>query len=325
MEIVYIDKSIVKNYNNNNFHHLAPFRFVTSRSSNDTIILDSLFYNKIKQSWFEDELKSKFIIQHEDNILFESTPNNDHEEFWFVYNTMINWYDAQFWAHCNDSKIITLSPLELFELKQLCIVYDQMNIMLLQNLSAEFRARLASYVTDNPIDGYFVKLGLSSTKHDFAPYPVHTIDGILAQIIESQKLRNIIYSTSTLPCTIILTPWDTDITMGNEFRVFVEDGKVVGMSQQSLYDVHPMAKYCIQNTDEILSRVQMLWDNIYCQLGNKFKYIDAVLDIYITTESLVPKLIEINPIGVWGPAGSGLFCWCTDPPMASRKQIRIVQ
>lgn len=81
-------------------------------------------------------------------------------------------------------------------------------------------------------------------------------------------------------------------------------------------------KYHICNCQSIYTAIQAEWNRIYKELDEKHKYKDAVIDFYVEDETKV-VIIEINTIGGWGPAGSSLFKWISDPPNKSAPEFRI--
>jgi hypothetical protein len=319
----YINRMYVYEYNNNNIHADAPFTF-----DDDTVIIDHKYYNKIKGSWLEDKIKEKYDIQiGEENMDIKyGKESKGDEKFMYIYNMMLFWYDAHHWADTSEEiRSISLTKSDMEELRKLCEVYDKFKICLIQNLSISLQNRLATLFEIPSTDGYFIKTGISSVKHDFRPYKVHNVLEGITQLLESKKIRVMWMDTHPLiPIqSIVLTKWKENIEPYNEFRVFVENGEIIGISQQCIYEIYPEIRYLVNDPEDFYSRAQNLWNNIYGVLGEKFKYKDAVLDIYVDTETGDHHLIEINAIGGWGPAGSALYNWVEEPPSKNNKEIRL--
>ena len=115
---------------------------------------------------------------------------------------------------------------------------------------------------------------------------------------------------------IAVMPWNDKITISNEFRIFVLNGKIKAICQQKWYIYVGISK---ENILEMLDCLLDGCNKIVTQLG----YTDATLDVWIDTcdtpaDSLsnhgVRKvhLIEANPGGRWTCSSSLLFDWRDD-------------
>lgn len=328
MSLVKVSFDELDNCNNNNVWDISPFKFKFNN-----IIIDSKFYKSIsgqQGSWFLDKLKLKFQnIIVEDNVTYDNIENiKNDEDFWYVYNLMLYWYNSSHWFNASDIPMSSINLEnedidELIKIGQLIIQHGQ-NIddtIIMNHISPKLWDDI-----DNALMYYnrycFVKTGISSTKHDFNPYPVSTVSETIIQLMSSTKIlkmfiEKIQFHSLPINLTLLISKWNDKITKDTEFRVFIEDQVVVGISQQYIYDVWPLTPYLIFDVNETYNKVQNLWDSIYDKLNDKFKYKDAVVDIYIDIDTLMPHLIEINSIGYWGPAGSSLYNWITNPPKLS--------
>lgn len=322
MELIFIDHKELDKYNNNNFHHEAPFTF-----KGNVLWIDYAYYQKISGSWLEDKLRDRFVVNIGDkhDILRYGKDSEGDENFMYVYNMMLFWYDAFFWADAVDGfKAISLDKSDMVEIRKICYTYEKFKVMLLQNLSSSLTDKINLLFNSESVE-YFVKTGIASVKHNFQPYPITNITGALTQLIESKKIRNMWLDKHPLiPIySILVTKWKDNIERCNEFRAFIDDGEVIGVSQQCIYEVYPIIKWLVIDCADFYQKVQTLWNSIYDKLDIKFKYKDAVLDLYVNGETGEPHLIEINAIGGWGPAGSALYDWENDPPDRNNKEVRL--
>jgi uncharacterized protein YcfL len=93
-------------YNTSNFHKKAPFMFME-----DTLILDTKFYQKIKGTWVDTQLQYNFInIEIHNNIVYGKDPksemvsNKENSRFFIVYRIFLRWYDADKWYSIIDDR-----------------------------------------------------------------------------------------------------------------------------------------------------------------------------------------------------------------------------
>lgn len=158
---------------------------------------------------------------------------------------------------------------------------------------------------------YFVKTGACSTKQDMPPIPVYNAEEALRHLLSSENVKRSMRNRRA--GGILIQPWTTKINPSCEFRIFVREGVVTGVSQQFLYEVH-----LVMSAEDVIRAFQNLWDIFDAKLEEELKIKDAVFGGYITTDGegeITAHLIEINTGAMgWGPAGSGLFCWIGDPP-----------
>lgn len=151
--------------------------------------------------------------------------------------------------------------------------------------------QIRDYIRMHKSTGVFVKLSHKSAKNNHKLYPSFTVTDVFDNLVHSEEvLKNVDKST-----TLVLKPWNDDITKATEYRVFVEQGRVIGISQQEWHTPQ---------------RESPMLDGILDALNNlckKLPYYDAVLDVNYKDGKLV--LIEINPGCIWHSSGSSLFRW----------------
>jgi hypothetical protein len=105
-----------------------------------------------------------------------------------------------------------------------------------------------------------------------------------------------------------------------KFRVFVYQGEITAISQQSLYDQNPWLTDLDQRDqleDMIRERILLPFQEI---IKPKMSgYLDSyTMDFALVGESLEPYFIEPNS---WGGAGSALFGWIQDHDMLHDKEV----
>jgi hypothetical protein len=174
----------------------------------------------------------------------------------------------------------------------------------------------AKTTTLAPDDGWFVKCGTCSTKHDHTiPTPVFSGTEAVADLLHSPKVRAQFKKHRAQG--VMVRPWDRRIGDTNELRVFVRERRVTGVSQQACYDVVPVVS--MVDPQDIVDASQRCYDRMRSLLrpGDRFDY-ECTFDAFFITDSegtIEVVLIEINSEAFgWGPAGASLFHWKDDPP-----------
>jgi hypothetical protein len=342
MEIVpkVISVNDLDNRNDNNYMHLAPFKFeyidTESEKRITKLIIDKTFYDtKIVNSELEKSLHTVFPIEIQNDIKFgnDNYPEFVIDAYYNVYNKVFKWYSAENWYHLLgypieriiiDRKYIDI----LIEITTLQYTGRQSYKEVLSNpvllpLKNEISKAIEKLCGNSNI-GVFVKLDHHSTKHDYPIIECFDATGVLEHIfggktaIKALKYQEVV--------SLYMKKWNNTIGGHNEFRGFVEDGQISGISQQFLYEVYPTMPYNLLNCQEIYNNIQAEWNRIYDGLDDMHKYKDAVIDFYIETtddDNIKTTIIEINGIGRWGPAGSSLFKWIDDPPNKDAPEFRI--
>jgi hypothetical protein len=304
-------------YNNNNFHSKAPFKF-----EGDVLVLDSKFYKKIKDTWVEHQLKNAFKdIDTQDDIVYGKDPESEtisideNKLFFKVYRIFLRWYDADKWYTVIKDRPIELVPYSRTEemtMRQICNTMvitgkTHLNESDKEDLKTLLETLDCAIKNCNQGEGCFVKLSGASTKHDYAPEPIFTGSQVLCHLLGSKRILK------NLDCGFILIQaWNPKIKLNSEFRVFVEDNKVIGIGQQKIYKVFPecISIYRLIYMD-IIKMAQRMWNDISSDL----EFTDATLDVWIDPDNQL-HLIEINTFGNWTAAGSSWFDWDSDFPVA---------
>jgi len=336
-----IKQSDLEKRNDNNHYHIAPFRFEYLEEGKITkLILDEKFYNtRIKESKAEDNIRTCFsdiMIEIHQDILFGNNkyPEFIWDAFYKIYNIMMDWYSPINWhmylGYHFERLEIDKKYYEILEEISKLQMYGRnyqnlLNDPILDPLKEQIN-QIIKKICDSSSNGVFVKTDRHSTKHD---YPIQecfngndVIEHIFGGITAIRELKN--HDNLAL----YFKKWKTNIGGENEFRGFIDDGKIIGISQQFLYEVYVSMKYHIENRNEIYQAIQLEWNRIYNLLDNKHKYREAIIDFYVeydVNDVIKVWIIEINTIGKWGPAGSSLYKWIDDPPLAENLEFRITE
>jgi len=147
------------------------------------------------------------------------------------------------------------------------------------------------YLKKNSGTGVFTKLSHKSAKNEFRLYPAKTVVQVFDNIVHSQEvLKNVPKSSS-----LVLKPWNDNISKTSEYRVFIEQRRIIALSQQAWSKPQ-------QGEPETQGLLEALEE-----LVPKLPYYDAVLDINYKDGKM--ELIEVNPGCIWATSGSSLFLW----------------
>lgn len=142
---------------------------------------------------------------------------------------------------------------------------------------------------------WFCKVADASPKDVLEP--LRTPEQLWSCLVRSGRVRTFLNATCATETDLVLRPWNATINHNNEYRAFVRDGRLVGVSQQQVH--HPMALPV--NGVAVLSAVQqwlLRWDPL--------PHRNTVLDLWVDANGKA-HLIECNPWR-WG-SGSALFTW----------------
>jgi hypothetical protein len=254
----------------------------------------------------EKKLRELFLhVWIDDNVMYGEKEPCD--KFFTVYHLNYEFYFADHWAHVVDGMhVIRYSPTEM------SAMYKR-DFSKLQDLIRRINEVVKECYNEKTRTCAFVKLGSSSTKHDYPPEQVFNGEDAIQHLLGSDSVLRF------LSCgVIIVRKWRDDITRFNEFRVFIKTHKVIGISQQFIYESIP---FSYENVYSDMSKdIQQLWDNI----KNRLEYKDAILDVWFDYD-MKPQLIEINPHGPWTGAGSSLFHWIDDTMEKGSSEFRLTE
>jgi len=148
----------------------------------------------------------------------------------------------------------------------------------------------------------FIRFSYKSFKNSFSVglRPLTNLNDIFDALTSSVDLLKNLNQPEQ---EIFLMKW-VDIEASREYRVFIIDGRLVGISQQ-----HCHTSYDIIGRNEIVKKDAHLIYQYYLSIFDKLNGLNfqtVTLDIFIDDQEYV-NLIEANPPSLWGPAGSSLF------------------
>jgi len=158
----------------------------------------------------------------------------------------------------------------------------------------------------------FVRMTHKSTKNSFSRKLCFcsTVLDILDSLTSSIPLLKTLNSPFQ---EIILMKW-VIIDPKTEYRVFIIDYKLVGISQQHCYTTFG-PRDVLPDAEKILEWYQSVRDKFI-----ELNYSIATLDLYVNEKV---NLIEVNPPSLWGPSGSSLFTEKEMVDLPSRDYITV--
>lgn len=280
-----------RNFNNSNITELAPFTF-----QDGVLKIEKEAYEGWSKCDIIDILKLHFKIEmSEEKVprMKDSTPPVWYDK---VYKLLFNRNNAYRWWN------------ELIYPGGAIMLYDTGLSKKIQNIMDK----------DIREDGWFIKCGSCSTKHS---RPVFNAEEALTHLFDAESVQIAIKEKRAL--CVAIRPWNKYINKDNEIRVFVQDNKISGISRQFCYDDSTYKIISMWKEEEIIDAAQKCFDEMMEKLLPSHRYpYQCTFDAYILSNDEgmpVVNLIEINSgeFG-WGPAGSGLFNWITDPPIGRK-------
>ena len=283
------------NKNTNNYNSNAPFKFDKNK-----IIFDTNLWMEIKDKWIGMEIIKQFgepIL--ENNVLFNSDPNTDTDtdtntNFWIVYRLFNKWTAGNNWWHLLENSITIKIPSEeineMIEISEKIILH---RVKICDSSLPLTRQLLKDKMKCTDV-GYFVKTQNTSTKKDYKPIEVYTPTEVLTHILGSIECTRVLYKEKEH--YLLLSPWKEKLSLSNnEFRAFIIDGEVAGISQQNLYVIsNDMLNVWSYMPEEIYIAVEKLYKDITSKLSYEFDYDQCCLDVWIEQidEVIIAHLIE---------------------------------
>lgn len=157
-------------------------------------------------------------------------------------------------------------------------------------------------------DNYFVRAEGVSLKyglHGVGPYT--SMKQIVESIISTPYYHSCLHENND--CKLYLFDWIYNLSYFLEFRIFIFNNKITGISQQHLYKSNVVLNsYSKNDFYDIIDKIKNYY---YEYLQEKLDYLDSyTIDLsFIDNE---PYFIEVNPFGSNYSAGSSLFHWILD-------------
>ena len=322
--ISYYDvKDNSKNYNINNLHEYDAYIY----NEETKILIIDLAWWKTLTPLITTELNK---IKHF-KLANVTVPHKiiEHPLVTQIYQLYIDAHDAQHWAgiktrgpsefetfdlasiHNNISETTFVIPITFDEK---CILGKLTRMHLAEAKSIDdfselnhLKERIEWTISNNnKINKWFIKLSGTSGKNEKAVQPVSSIIEIFKQLTSNMLFLHQEYDKLSKDTSLIITEWNDNIEKRNEFRVFVYNNKITGVSQQHWYDL-------FSYTTEEMSSIQIAISQLNKNLSSKIPiYNNCVIDIWIDIKKSSAHIIEYNPFGAYSGAGSSLFHWIKD-------------
>lgn len=177
----------------------------------------------------------------------------------------------------------------------------------------------------------FARFNRCSLKNGInGPGPFITGLDIISNIVTSYRCldeinRNINFGN--IPTILYIIPWDFDMNIENEFRIFVHNHRITAISQYYIY------KYCgwNENIEDMKIMAKLVNEKLQVLLNKdetKQLPFNFTMDVLYNKGYNNVKIIELNSFGLQMAAGSCLFNWITDYDQLYGKnqniEIRIV-
>ncbi len=163
-------------------------------------------------------------------------------------------------------------------------------------------------------NGVFVKTSEKSAKNDHDMKPLYTVNKVLSEITGSKEILKYSMGKKGYCKYLVLKNWEPNIKESNEFRVIIENNRILGISQQKWY-------LRVGLTDALCLKIAKRIINWYNQIELPFN--SAVLDVWVSGTNFKVHLIECNPGYCWGGSGSSLFHWINDREILDSDIIEI--
>lgn len=294
--IIYIERD--RDYNDCNVHTMAPFNL-----SGRTLLVELPQYEAWAKTDALDLLRAHFPdIQAVDPSSLSKLGAVLPDWYWLVYYTILGRSTPKHWYHLvSGAKIID------------CNLNDKEGHL---QVAQMIQDAMDEHPEHLECDGWFIKSGACSTKKDYKPVPVHSGTEAVEHLSGSQSVLRA-FERGHTDC-LLLRPWDNSISSNNEVRVFVRNGKVVGVSQQACYTPFVYMLNILKAVD-VIDACQREYDRVQAGISKRHRmYYECTFDAYLIIDDkgdVSCHLIEINSEAFgWGPAGSSLFSWTDRPP-----------
>jgi len=232
-----------------------------------------------------------------------------------MYRTYIDSFDYHLWYNPalkngpQKVKLIHITPeikhalIELYESK--CNNNKLSNNKLINTFKQQIEKNI------DPCTKYFIKLSGTSGKNEKSINMFDNADEILKHLVSVKLFVDQEYKRTDKETYLILVKWDDKIDLRYEFRIFVVNNKITGISQQS--------KKLFNYSQEELETIEKALNNI--SFINELPYDTCILDVYIDMENCICNLIEINPFGAHCGAGASLFKWDDDYDLLNNNNL----
>lgn len=306
---IYPDKDFV--CNNRNVHEYTPY--IISDNNN---IIDITWWNSLTpycQELIKIRTDNNFVME---DVKIPHVFQFDNKEKFLgnVYRSYIESFDFHIWypqIKSSEKKFLPKDVHMIYisnELKKLFVkIYEIQDSWYnyVDNLSLkQFYDELKLVMISG--NEYFVRMSSTSGKNEESIKIFTDINDILDHITGMKLFVDQEYKYQDKDSYMILMPFNHKIQAKYEFRIFVVNNKLTGISQQNSYELHNYSKDELDDIERVLNNISFL---------ESCPYRTYVADVYIDMEANQCNLIECNPFGAHCGAGSALFNWITDYDM----------
>lgn len=296
-------------FNSTNHHEWAPFR----HGKDDTVEVESAWWVSLSLEMQVEiervvsiEHVHKVAVPHEAEILGKTTCNE-------VYQAYLDCFSFARWQNLRpEAVLIPLAAGDRLVLEGIARRHalggSRLDSGDLGEVGETLIANLQAAI--HQVGGRaFAKTAEKSAKNDVTLRPHDTPSSIIQELTQSKDVLQQSLGTGgtgkrRTAKYLVVQPWIDDVSASNEFRVIIAERRVVGITQQV------WARFVGHSELTAAAAAQPLLNLWYHVLLPSCPYADCVLDAYVVDN--VAHLIEINPCGVWGSSGSGLFHWLID-------------
>lgn len=289
--------------NNRNIHRYSPY--IITQDGN---LIDMDWWNGLTE-YCKDIIKTRnnnnFKIA-QITIPHEFQFDNNEKFLSITYRCYIDSFDYNIWyRHLVDNKIPSIPENVVLiripnKLKKVFVdMFEnrEKHSDLLDGLKNEI---------DRHIDKdkkYFIRMSSTSGKNEKSIKSFNQSCDIISHIASIKLFVDQEFKRDNKDSYLIVIPWNTKIIPRYEFRIFVVNNKLTGISQQNTIELY-------QYSAKELSILEYAFSNI--QFLNNGLYTTYVADVYVDIKTKNCHLIELNPFGAHSGAGAALFNWIDD-------------
>ena len=298
-------------YKDNNFYEYSPYYIKSNQN-----VIDKEWWNSLTdycKELISSRLNNDFIL---DKVEIPHETQLDSNKFLYtVYRSYIDSFDYQMWYPVNSNEEMKA----MYSAKDVKIIKINDNIKHIlikkyfsEKLSENEEIELNEFckIIEKNIDldkKYFIRLSGTSGKNEKNIKYFTSTEDILYHL-SSVKLFIEQEYKRIKPTYLIMMEWNESIDLKYEFRIFVYNKKITGISQQS--------KKLFNFTQDELDLIELSLNKfIESNIVENLPYDTFILDTYIhinQDKDGYCKIIEINPFGAHCGAGSSLFQWDKD-------------
>ena len=288
--------------NNRNVHEYTPY--IIGETGN---IIDESWWNSLSSDCKELlRQKTNFTLGNV-SVPHKFQFDTDEKFLKTVYKIYIDSFDYNVWyQHVrqleNTPKGVILIPIS-DDIKRMFVkLYEQQQSWgeLHDTAFKQLYNKIQSYMNG---EEYFIRMSSTSGKNEKSLRSFTRTDDILDHITGMKLFVDQEYKRLDKESYLILIPWNNQIESRHEFRIFVVNNKLTGVSQQNRYDLY-------QHSTEELEAFESALNNI--SFLDKCPYATYVADVYVDIQTKRCCLIELNPFGAHSGAGAALFNWMVD-------------